>query len=177
MRCIKTCIYNSDNYALKTPAVVDPITGETLREEEVYYPRVDVTVTVGQGFQKTPGATVEVLDKLAAIQVTPDNWQLLAAELDYLDIPQKQDIVKSWREKFEPVIPPEVTQALENDPQLLALVEQAVQGSAQQETQEMPQETQGPAMETAEAPIAATYDMDGNETIVATSGMNPGAAW
>lgn len=173
----ETLIYNSDNYALKSPAVVDPITGETLREEEVYYPRVDVTVTVGQGFQKTPGATVEVLDKLAAIQVTPDNWQLLAAELDYLDIPQKQDIVKGWREKFEPVIPPEVTQALENDPQLLALVEQAVQGSAQQETQEMPQETQGPAMETAEAPIAATYDMNGNETVVAPSGMNPGAAW
>ncbi len=96
----ETIVYNSANYARETPELTDPVTGEVLRERQVYFPRVDVTVTCGDGLGKTPGATVELLDKLAAIQVTADNWQLLAAELEYLDIPQKQEIVSGWREKF-----------------------------------------------------------------------------
>lgn len=115
----QSLIYNSGNYARVTPPVTDPVTGETLEEARVYYPRVDVTVTVGDALAKTPGATLEALDKLAGAQVTADNWRLLAAELDYLDLPQKQEIVELWREKFQPVIPPAVTEALEQNPALL----------------------------------------------------------
>ena len=126
----ESIIYNSANYARVTPELVDPITGEVLQERRVYYPRVDVTVTCGDGIGKTPGATVEILDKLAATGVTVDNWQILAAMLDYLDIPQKQDIVDGWREKFQPVIPPEVTQALEQNPMMLQAVEELVAADA-----------------------------------------------
>ena len=96
----ETIVYNSANYARWTPELRDPLTGEVLEERRVYYPRVDVTVTCGNGISKTPGATVEVLEKLSHTNVTEENWQLLAAMLDYLDIPQKQDIVAGWRERF-----------------------------------------------------------------------------
>ena len=80
---------------------------------------MDVTVTVGTGMSRTPGATVEILDKLAATNVTADNWELLAAMLDYLDIPQKQEIVEGWREKFRPSVPQDVIAALGSDHALL----------------------------------------------------------
>ena len=122
----ESVIYNSARYAMETPELRDPVTGELVQERRRYYPRVDVTVTCGDGLGKTPGATVEILDKLAAAAVTADNWKLLAAELDYLDIPQKQEIVAQWREKFQPTVPREVTQALESDPVLLEMTEEMI---------------------------------------------------
>ena len=137
----ETIIYNGDRFAMAEPELRDPLTGELLRERQIYYPRVDVTVTCGDGIAKTPGATVEILDKLAAIPVTADNWKLLAAELEYLDIPQKQDIVNDWKEKFEPKIPSEVTQALEQNPAMLQAVEEMVvmDAAAQQQAAQLGQ--------------------------------------
>ena len=156
----ETLVFNSANYMRTTPELRDPMTGEVLRESQTYYPRVDVTVTCGDGLSKTPGATVEVLDKIAATQVTQDNWQILASMLDYLDIPQKQDIVNGWREKFEPTVPPEVTEALGQDPQLLRAVEEllAMPQGAQPMQGPMPQQMQGPPPEQlpAEPVIPAT---------------------
>lgn len=132
--------YNGDAFARRAGVKVDMLTAAVTDEGFDYYPRVDVTVTAGDGLSKNPATTVEVLDKLAASQITADNWELLAAELEYLDIPQKQEIIESWRRKFAPTVPPEVTQALESDPELLAAVQEAVQANASAagtETQEM----------------------------------------
>ncbi len=118
--------FNSDNYAVKQPAVTDVLTGEVVQEEKSYYPRVDVTVTVGNGIGKNPVATLEILDKLAAVPVTEENWKLLSAQLDVLDIPQKKEIVEEWKRRFEPVVPQEVMQALEQDPELLQALTEAV---------------------------------------------------
>jgi len=96
----ETVIYNGANYALESPELRDPLTGELVSERQVYYPRVDVTVSVGSALTRSPSATVETLERLIATQVTADNWKLLAAELDCLDIPQKQEIVADWRERF-----------------------------------------------------------------------------
>ncbi|MBR3560713.1 MAG: hypothetical protein IKN81_04195 [Oscillospiraceae bacterium] len=101
--------YNGANYAIETGALTDPLTGETIRAGQLYYPRVDVTVSAGSSLSRSPTATVNALEKLIETKVTADNWKLLAAELDYLDIPQKQEIVAQWREKFAPeetVVPP-----------------------------------------------------------------------
>lgn len=122
--------YNGDAFARRAGVRVDMLTAAVTDEGFDYYPRVDVTVTAGDGLSKNPATTVEVLDKLAASQITADNWELLAAELEYLDIPQKQEIIESWRRKFAPTVPPEVTQALESDPELLAAVQEAVQVNA-----------------------------------------------
>lgn len=122
--------YNGDAFARRAGVKVDMLTAAVTDEGFDYYPRVDVTVTAGDGLSKNPATTVEVLDKLAASQITADNWELLAAELEYLDIPQKQEIIESWRRRFAPTVPPEVTQALESDPELLAAVQEAVQANA-----------------------------------------------
>lgn len=132
--------YNGDAFARRAGVKVDMLTAAVTDEGFDYYPRVDVTVTAGDGLSKNPATTVEVLDKLAASQITADNWELLAAELEYLDIPQKQEIIESWRRKFAPTVSPEVTQALESDPELLAAVQEAVQANASvagTETQEV----------------------------------------
>lgn len=103
--------------------IIDPITGDIIREAippTEYYPRVDVTVTTGDGLAKNPASTVQVLDKLAAVEVTQDNYQILSAELDYLDIPQKQQIQEQWQKKFESIVPPELIEALNNNPQVVA---------------------------------------------------------
>ncbi len=122
----ETLVYNSHNYEKKIPAVRDPATDEEVCPERTYFPRVDVTVTAGDGLSRNPATTVQVLDKLAATQVTEENWKLLAAELEYLDIPQKQAIVEEWRRKFEPIVPPELIGELENNPVLLELVGEMV---------------------------------------------------
>ena len=119
--------YNGDRYALRTQQIIDPLSGDIIEDSRVYYPRVDVTVSVGNGLSRTPGATVEILDKLAATQVTADNWELLAAMLDYLDIPQKQEIVNGWREKFQPTVPQDVVQAIGNDPILLQMAQEMIE--------------------------------------------------
>lgn len=125
--------YNSEDFAEIIPGQIDLVTGKQITDDMTYYPKIDVTITTGDGLSKNPATTVEVLDKLAAITVTEDNWKLIAAELEYLDIPQKQDIVDSWKKKFEPdtgEIPPEIITALKSDPELLATLEQTVKGGA-----------------------------------------------
>ena len=142
----ETIVYNSGNYAMTTPELVDPLTGEVVQERRTYFPRVDVTVTCGDAIGKTPGATVEILDKIAAAPVTEDNWQILAAELEYLDIPQKQEIIEQWREKFQPIIPPEVTEALESNPMLLKVTTELVEtAQAMNPQQGAPAEPPAPA--------------------------------
>jgi hypothetical protein len=114
--------YNSAMFRVAEPP--DLLTG--LSSGRGYFPRVDVTVTTGNGIAKNPAATVEVLDRLAAITPTEDNWRLLAAELEYLDIPQKQEIIDGWRKKFESPVPDAVVNALAADPMLLEAVEEAI---------------------------------------------------
>ena len=116
----------------------DPVSGEVVREARTYFPRVDVTVTAGDGLSRSPAATLEVLDKLAATPVTPDNWKLLAEELEYLDIPQKQTIVDEWERKFEPIVPPELIRELENNPVLLEMVGDMVLAAMDADGEEQP---------------------------------------
>ena len=100
----------------------DAITREVVREAYTYFPRVDVTVTAGDGVARSKAATLEVLDKLAAIQPNQQNYKILSAMLDILDIPQKQEIQKAWEEQFHPTIPAELQQALAGDPELMQVV-------------------------------------------------------
>ena len=98
----ESVVYNGANYSLETPELRDPLTGELISERRLYYPRVDVSVSVGTALSRSPAATAEVLEKLAATTVTAENWRLLAAQLDCLDIPQKQEITAEWKRRFEP---------------------------------------------------------------------------
>lgn len=128
----QSIIYNRADFR-DTGSTIDMITGEPLTED-AYYPRIDVTVTAGNAITKNPATTIEILDKLAAIPVTADNYKLVAAELEYLDIPRKQDIINAWREKFESPVLPEIVQALAENPELLdAVMEAMASGGLPQE--------------------------------------------
>lgn len=136
----QTMTYNRDEFSRKIPEMVDAVTHQVVREAYTYFPRVDVTVTAGDGVARSKAATLEVLDKLAAIQPTQQNYKILSAMLDILDIPQKQDIQKAWEEQFHPTLPEEVQQALAQDPDLLQVVtELAAENQAMGETQDQAQ--------------------------------------
>lgn len=92
-------IFNSQNLVGELPAVTD-LEGNVVRPAKPYYPVIDVTVNAGEGVIKGKRATLEVLDKLVATPVTAENWKLLAAELEILEIPQKQEIVAEWERRF-----------------------------------------------------------------------------
>lgn len=139
---IPTMLYNASDFAVKIEAVRDMETQAIITPEQTYYPRIDVTVTTGEGLAKNPASTVQVLDRLAAVQVTADNYKLLSAELDYLDIPQKQQIEEAWEKKFTSNIPEEVITALENSPELLQSVQELAQSMPQPQA-ESPQANVG----------------------------------
>ena len=119
----KTLMYNAANFSRSMAEVYDPETRELLRPAWNYWPRVDVTVTAGDGVVRGKQATLQALDKLVAMNVTAENYKLLLAELDILDIPQKKEIEEDWKARFEPAVPQEVIDALARDPNLLRLVE------------------------------------------------------
>lgn len=104
--------YNSGAFAERIGEVVDAVTGQVVREAWDYYPKVDVTVTAGDSVVKGKQATLQALAQLTAANITQDNWELYAAQLDILDIPDKDRIIEKWRQKFEapqaaPVVTPE----------------------------------------------------------------------
>ena len=128
--------FQADDLARTVPAEIDPITAEVLVEERRYWPMVDVTVNAGDGVVRSKAATLQALQNLVGVQVTQDNYKLLAAVLEVLDIPQKQEIVDEWTARFAPAVPREIVDALAADPELLGLVEQAVGRTAGMGTQQ-----------------------------------------
>ena len=116
----------TDAFDTGRPAITDPITGEMVQESTHYWPMVDVTVNAGDGIIRSKAATLQALQNLVGVQVTQDNYKLMSAMVEVLDIPQKQEITQEWQDRFSPAVPPEVIQALGQDPQLLQLVTQAV---------------------------------------------------
>lgn len=116
----------TDAFDTGTPAQYNMETGEVVQEATHYWPRVDVTVNAGDGVIRSKAATLQALQSLVGVQVTQDNYKLMSAMVEVLDIPQKQEITQEWNDKFAPAVPPEIVQALGQDPQLLQMVTQVV---------------------------------------------------
>ena len=92
--------FNSDDLAETMPAVLD-LAGNVVREEWEYWPKVDVTITASDDVVKGKQKTLEALQVLSQAQITPENWKLFAAQLEILDIPNKQEIIDEWKQSFE----------------------------------------------------------------------------
>lgn len=150
---------NTDRLAGVVPAQYDFMTGDLISEKRKYWPRVDVTVNAGDGVLRSKAATLQALQNLTAAQVTQDNYKLFEAMVEILDIPQKQEIIEDWESKFAPAVPPEIVEALAQNPQLLQLVTQAV--TAQQTVQQMQSAQQVPTGQMGGNPTAAQFDMMG----------------
>lgn len=136
--------YSPEVFVVDIPAQYDQL-GQEISPASRYFPRVDVTVTTGDGIGKNPASTLQVLDQLAAVNVTQDNYKVLEAELDLLDIPQKQMICDMWDKKFESGVSPELIEALGQNPALLDLVQQTL-GMGQMTQPSQPANSGGTAM-------------------------------
>lgn len=148
---------DTDALAGYIPPQYDFMTGELLTDARRYWPRVDVTVNAGDGVLRSKAATLQALQNLAASQITADNYKLFEAMVEVLDIPQKQEIMEDWENKFAPAVPPEITQALAQNPQLLQLVTQAV--TAQKGVQQM--QAGGVSTIPGGTPTTAQFDLMG----------------
>lgn len=95
--------YNADRYTMTVNETRDMLTGEVVRPAWDYYPRVDVTVTAGDGVIKGKQATLNALNGLIASQITAENYKLFEAQLDILDIPMREDIKADWEARFAQV--------------------------------------------------------------------------
>lgn len=94
--------FNSAQIVQTMPPVYDYERPDVIvREAQDYWPRVDVTVTAGEGIIKGKQATLRALEGIAQMNVTSGNWRILAAELEILDIPNKKEIIDGWRAQFE----------------------------------------------------------------------------
>ena len=94
--------FNSGSLSELMPALADT-EGNVVRDEYEYWPDVDVTITASDSVVKGKQQTLEALQVLTQAQITPDNWELFAAQLEILDVPGRQDIVNKWKAKFEPM--------------------------------------------------------------------------
>ncbi len=94
-------IFNSDDLSDVLPEVRD-LQGNVVRESRDYWPRIDVTVTAGDSVVQGKQATLQALQGLTQSQITAENWRLFASQLEVLDIPGKQDIIREWEERFAP---------------------------------------------------------------------------
>ena len=91
--------FNADDFASTMPEVTD-LEGNVVREAWTYWPRVDVTITASDSLVRGKQATMNWLQTLAGVQVTPQNWKILSSMVDMMDIPGKQDIIDEWQKQF-----------------------------------------------------------------------------
>lgn len=115
----------TDELAAQTQPVYDPVTLEALSPGVRYWPMVDVTVNAGDGVLRSKAATLQALQNLVGVQVTEQNYKIMKAVLELLDIPQKQEITQEWENRFAPAVPQELIQALAADRELLQATMQA----------------------------------------------------
>ena len=92
-------IFNADAFACTMPPVLSP-DGKVVREEHTYFPRVDVTVTAGDSVRKSKQSTLHSLQELTRTPVTAENWKLIAAQLELLELPERRTIVEDWERRF-----------------------------------------------------------------------------
>lgn len=52
------------------------------------------------GARRDRQTTLQALDSLTRANVTAENWRIFAAELEILDIPDRQEIVGEWERRF-----------------------------------------------------------------------------
>ena len=162
--------YNARSMSDTMPEVTD-VNGKVVREAWEYYPKVDVTITAGDSVVKGKQETLNALATLTQMPITADNWQLIAAQLQILDIPNKQDIIDMWEGKFQGALTEEEQAILAQDPQLKAMVEQLIQSAAQN------QQAQGggaPAAAEMGMPGAMPAEMPGATPGEMTGGMDYG---
>jgi len=68
---------------------------------DLYFPRLDAMVRTGETMRKSPSFTLSALEGLLSIPVTRENYRIVAAFVDMLDIPQRKEILEDLKGRFE----------------------------------------------------------------------------
>ena len=99
--------FNSSNHQL-----VDPTT------KEKYFPRIDSEITSGEGVIHSVSFTLSATQELAAMNITMQNYKIVLAYVDLLDLPNKDEVKQSIETWFAhpPVGMPSVTMAFKDLP-------------------------------------------------------------
>lgn len=90
-------VFNSTNHMIK-----DSVT------QEPYFPRLDSTITSGEGVQHSVSFTLSATKELSEMAITPQNYKIVMSYVDLLDLPNKAEIKDSLEAQFNtiPSTPP-----------------------------------------------------------------------
>jgi len=86
--------FNSTNHMMR-----DPVT------QEPYFPRLDSTITSGEGVQHSVSFTLSATKELSEMPITPQNYKIVMSYVDLLDLPNKAEIKDNLEAQFN-AIPP-----------------------------------------------------------------------
>jgi hypothetical protein len=70
------------------------------KDGQYYYPRVDATVTAGDGLRKSKAFTLGALENLVKMQITPENFKIVQAMITVMDLPQSKEIKEYLEQLF-----------------------------------------------------------------------------
>jgi hypothetical protein len=65
-----------------------------------YIPAIDVRIHIGEGIENSRSFTVSALEELAKMNVNEENYPLVRAYINALDIPEKAELTAKLDEKF-----------------------------------------------------------------------------
>jgi hypothetical protein len=83
--------YNSDSMR-----VLDDIEGE------YYYPRIDATVSAGDGMKKSKAFTLAATENLISKPINESNYKIVGEMLDIMDTPNKKEIKEYYEALYAP---------------------------------------------------------------------------
>jgi len=98
------------------------------KANESYYPVVDCTVIASDSLSKSKAFSVQAIQDLVRTTITQDNYKLIMAYIDLLNLPDRKDIKRFLTERFEQPekqeemsgdLTEEELQELINNPQLI----------------------------------------------------------
>jgi hypothetical protein len=111
----KTTVFNSENLKVPDKAKAEQIFKqaqiEGLSEQEAleiiksnafYYPKVDIEISVGEGVKNSKAFTLAATEQLAKSVITPANKEIVKAQIDIMDLPNKKEIKDSIDEAVQP---------------------------------------------------------------------------
>lgn len=79
----------------------DAKTSSAYFAEYGYIPKVDVRIHIGEGVENSRSFTLSAIAEIASMSITAENYPLVRAYINAVDIPQKADITSELDKKFD----------------------------------------------------------------------------
>jgi hypothetical protein len=79
----------------------DAKTSSAYFAEYGYIPTVDVRIHIGEGVENSRSFTLSAIAEIASMSITAENYPLVRAYINAVDIPQKADITSELDKKFD----------------------------------------------------------------------------